>query len=586
MNYFRFIIKWGFFCSIWIAVLAMLMLFYFYKSLPDLDDLKNKDELVVKINYNNSATISNSTNLYRNEVQYYELPRNLVNAIIAIEDRRFFSHIGIDYLGILRAFYVNHKKGHVVQGGSTITQQLAKLMFLSPKRNITRKIQEALLALQLEREFSKEQILTFYLNRAYFGAGNYGIKSAAKGYFGKDVSQLNLNESTILAGLLKAPSKYSPKNNKELAEKRAMIVLKSMIDAGFINQDHISEIDDDANYKIDHLQRLYFVDYVKSHFAEYIGSKYQNINFLNINTTLDEEIQEELENIIDDFVIRNQKKLDKSQIAVIIMAKEGAILAVIGGRDYQFSQFNRAFNAKRQTGSAFKSLVYLTAFDQGYNVDDIFTDQEVRYGSWLPQNYNKKFLGEVTLKEAFAKSLNSVAIQLGQKIGLKNIALTARKLGISSKIKEDDLTVILGSSELSLLEIVSAYGVIANGGRAVIPYMINDISDDNDNMIYQRYSSGLPQIIKDQSLLNIKDLLRQVVLNGTGSIVNKIGNNNLKEIYGKTGTSQNYRDAWFVGFDDRYVIGVWIGNDDNSSTNNISGGSLPAKLFGLIVDEI
>lgn len=586
MNYFRFIIKWGFFCSIWIAVLAMLMLFYFYKSLPDLDDLKNKDELVVKINYNNSATISNSTNLYRNEVQYYELPRNLVNAVIAIEDRRFFSHIGIDYLGILRAFYVNHKKGHVVQGGSTITQQLAKLMFLSPKRNITRKIQEALLALQLEREFSKEQILTFYLNRAYFGAGNYGIKSAAKGYFGKDVSQLNLNESTILAGLLKAPSKYSPKNNKELAEKRAMIVLKSMIDAGFINQDHISEIDDDANYKIDHLQRLYFVDYVKSHFAEYIGSKYQNLNFLNINTTLDEEIQEELENIIDDFVIRNQKKLDKSQIAVIIMAKEGAILAVIGGRDYQFSQFNRAFNAKRQTGSAFKSLVYLTAFDQGYNVDDIFIDQEVRYGSWLPQNYNKKFLGEVTLKEAFARSLNSVAIQLGQKIGLKNIALTARKLGISSKIKEDDLTVILGSSELSLLEIVSAYGVIANEGRAVIPYMINDISDDNDNMIYQRYSSGLPQIIKDQSLLNIKDLLRQVVLNGTGKVVNKIGNNNLKEIYGKTGTSQNYRDAWFVGFDDRYVIGVWIGNDDNSSTNNISGGSLPAKLFGLIVDEI
>jgi penicillin-binding protein 1A len=240
-------------------------------------------------------------------------------------------------------------------------------------------------------------------------------------------------------------------------------------------------------------------------------------------------------------------------------------------------------DAKRQPGSVFKTIVYLAAFENGAKIDDIMEDKEVTYGDWLPQNYNGKYFGEVTLKEAFAKSLNSVAINLGKKVGGTNVKNMARKLGVISDITENDLTIMLGSSELSLLEVVSVYGSIANDGAPVIPYFINEISDKKGNIIYERYSSGLPQVISDQSLVNIKELLREVVTEGTGRVISRIGDNDSKLIYGKTGTSQNYRDAWFVGFDEDKVVGVWIGNDDNSPTKNISGGSLPAELFGEII---
>ena len=583
MNNIRFIIKWGFFCSIWIAIFGVLALFYFYKGLPDLNELQKQQGKVVQIRYSNEQLINNVGGTYNNEINYYELPRDLVNAVVAIEDRRFFDHVGVDFLGIVRAFYMNYKKGRVVQGGSTITQQLAKLMFLTPKRTLKRKIEEALLAIQLERKFSKEEILTFYLNKAYFGAGNYGIKSAAKGYFGKKVADLNLNECAILAGLLKAPSKLSPKNNKKLAENRANIVLKAMIEENYVNENHISQIDDDPNYKIDHLQRLYFVDYVKQHYDEFLVTKNNKVSLINITSTMDETLQAKLEDVSDKFVKNNKKKLGQSQLAVIIMSKGGAILAMTGGRDYQFSQFNRAVDAKRQPGSLFKTIVYLSAFENGANIDDMMQDSAVQYGDWLPQNYNNKYFGDVTLKEAFAKSLNSVAINLGKKVGGRDVKKMARKLGVTSKINENDLTIMLGSNTLTLLEIVSVYGSIANDGSPVIPYFIQKMHDQNGRVIYERYSSGLPQVVSDQSLVNIKELLREVVKNGTGRVVNGIDDNESKLIYGKTGTSQNYRDAWFVGFDEDKVVGVWIGNDDNSPTKNISGGSLPAELFGEII---
>jgi len=581
----RFIIKWGFFCSIWIAIFGVLALFYFFKGLPALDELRNDDTTIVQIGYSNGELISSAGGVYNNEIDYYELPRDLVNAVVSIEDRRFFDHGGVDFLGILRAVYINHKKGRVVQGGSTITQQLAKLMFLTPKRNLKRKIQEALLAVQLEKKFSKDEIITFYLNKAYFGAGNYGVKSAAKGYFGKKVKNLNLNECAILAGLLKAPSKLSPKNNKKLAEERANVVLKSMIEEGYLNESNIAQIDHDPDYKIDHLQRLYFADYVKKHYKEYLGKKSDKKGILQVKTTLDYDLQDGLENITDKFVRKNKSELKQSQLAVIVMSVDGAILAMTGGRDYQHSQFNRAVDAKRQPGSVFKTIVYLSAFEKGFKFDDVMEDKEVNFADWLPQNYNNKYFGDVTLKEAFAKSLNSVAINLGQKVGGSEVKKMARKLGVISDIDEDDLTIMLGSNELSLLEMVSVYGSIANDGSPVIPYSINEISNKKNQLIYQRHSSGLPQVVKDSSLEDIKELLQEVVKTGTGRVVSQIGNNNSKMIYGKTGTSQNYRDAWFVGFDENYVVGVWIGNDDNSPTNNISGGSLPAELFGEIISS-
>jgi penicillin-binding protein 1A len=582
MKFFKFIVKWVFFFSIWIAIFATLALFYYLKDLPSLSDLEAKNgKQIVQINYANSARITNRGEIYSSEINYYELPQNLVNAVIATEDRRFFSHHGVDIFGILRATYVNHEAGRIVQGGSTITQQLAKLLFLNSDRNFKRKIQEVLLAVQLERNFTKEQILNFYLNRAYFGSGSYGIGNAAKHYFGKEVSQLNLNECALLAGLLKAPSKFSPKNNQTLAESRANVVIKNMIDAGFLDEKNLTQLDENTSYKIDHSQRLYFADFVFEQFGEFLPPKKSPENLLKITSTLDEKIQENLEDILDEFSKKNSAKIDEAQIAVVVMKKDGAILAMSGGKDYQQSQFNRAAAAKRQAGSAFKTFVYLAAFEKGFAADDVMTDKKINVGAWLPDNYESRYLGEVTLQQAFANSLNSVAVQLAQKVGGNAVESMARKCGILSKIDKNDPTIALGTSEVSLLELTSAYATIAGNGAPVIPYAILEIKNAADQTLFERQSSGFEPIFSPESADKIKKVLRQVVQNGTGKNANVAEN-----IYGKTGTSQNFRDAWFVGFNDDLVIGVWLGNDDNSPTNKITGGSLPASLFAQIIERV
>ncbi|MBP7709897.1 MAG: PBP1A family penicillin-binding protein [Rickettsiales bacterium] len=582
MKFFKFILKWGFFFSIWIAIFATLALFYYFKDLPSLSDLEAQNgKQIVQINYANEARITNRGEIYSSEVSYYELPQHLINAVVATEDRRFFNHHGVDLFGILRASYVNHSAGRIVQGGSTITQQLAKLLFLDPERTVKRKIQEILLAVQLERNFTKEQILTFYLNRAYFGSGSYGVGNAAKHYFGKDVSRLSLNEAALLAGVLKAPSKLSPKNNRELAEDRASIVIKNMIDAGFLDQKSLKQLDQDPSYKIDHSQKLYFADFVFDSVGDFLPESASSENLLKITSTLDEEIQEKLENISDKFVEKNSKKLGKSQIAVVVMNKGGAVLAMSGGTDYQQSQFNRAVTAKRQAGSAFKTFVYLAAFESGMNVDDVLEDKKTNVGTWLPENYENRYLGEVTLRQAFANSLNSIAVQLGRKAGGGAVAEMASACGIVSKIDKNDPTIALGTTEVSLLELTGAYATIANDGAPVIPYAILEVKNAADESLYKRESSGFDAVISAESQQKIKEVLRAVVEEGTGKNANVA-----KNIYGKTGTSQNFRDAWFVGFSDDYVIGVWIGNDDNSATNKITGGSLPAILFAEVIENI
>ena len=566
----------------------MFVVFYYFKDLPNLAEFEDKNNNhVVQINYSNGNKLKSFGQIYDSEISYDQLPQNLINAVIATEDRRFFHHKGVDLIGITRAFYVNYREGRVVQGGSTISQQLAKMMFLSSDRNFKRKIQEALLAIQLERKFSKEQILLFYLNRAYFGAGNYGVQKASKNYFNKDVKNLNLNESAILAGLLKAPSKFSPKNNKELAEERANIVLKNMIDAEFLDENYIVQIDEDANYDISQLQYFYFADYVYDQLSGYIDKDKLEEDLVIIEGTIDEELQGNLDNVLGKFITNNSEQIAKSQIAVIIMEKDGAIKAMSGGKDYQKSQFNRAIYSKRQAGSVFKTLVYLTAFEEGFSLNDTFTDKKINVGAWLPNNYNDKYFGEVTLKEAFAKSLNSVAVQLQKEVGGRKIAMWRFFLFkyalISSKIDVNDPTIALGTSEVTLLEITTAYATILGDGAPVIPYSVNSVKDGSGKVLFKRESSGFPQVVSPESIAQIKEAMAEVVKNGTGSAINRIGNNEDKNIYGKTGTSQNYRDAWFVGFDDKYVVGVWMGNDDNSPTQKITGGSLPAKLFGEII---
>ena len=582
MKFIKFIFKSCLFLSIWLAILGVVGVIYYFQDLPSLSDLETQNgQQIVQINYENGERIANRGQIYNSDISFYELPTNLINAVVATEDRRFFNHHGVDIFGIIRAFYVNHEAGKIVQGGSTITQQLAKLLFLNPDRNFKRKIQEVLLAVQLERNFTKEQILTFYLNRAYFGSGNYGVAAAAKHYFSKNVSQLDLNEAALLAGLLKAPSKLSPKNNKDLAESRANVVLSNMIDAGFLSQKDLSEITKDLNYKTDRAQRFYFSDFVHDQFPEFIEKNHLQQKVITIATTLDEKIQQKLEKTLDKFIENNTKKLDKAQIAAVVMKKDGAIVGMSGGNDYQKSQFNRAIYAKRQAGSAFKTFIYLAAFENGFKPSDIFEDKKVNIGAWLPENYNNHYLGDVTLRRAFAESLNSVAVQLAKKVGENSIISMARKCGIVSMIAKNDSTIALGTTEVSLLELTGAYATIANDGKPVIPYSIISITNAAQKIIYKRESSGFDAVFSKNSQVNIKDLLHQVVVSGTGKNANIADN-----IYGKTGTSQNFRDAWFVGFSDNYVVGIWIGNDDNSPTSQITGGSLPASLFAEVMKDI
>ena len=578
---FKIIAKIIIFLTILLVLSLGAIATYYCIGMPSLNDLENQNsKQIVRLNYDNQNLIINRSEIYQSEVSYYELPTNLVNAVIATEDRKFFSHGGIDYLAIIRAYFVNKQAGKIVQGGSTITQQLAKLLFLKPEKTFRRKVQEALLALQLEKNFSKEQILTFYLNRAYFGSNNYGIGNASKQYFNKEVAQLNIQESALLAGLLKAPSKISPKNNPELAKRRTRTVLKAMQECGYLDKNFANDDEKEDFFREDFGQRFYFADYAYQQIFEFINKENFQDKILKITTTLNEKLQNNLEEILNKFTKNNAEKLLNAQIAVVVMDKSGAVLALSGGNNYQQSQFNRAILAKRQAGSAFKTFLYLSAFQNGYKIDDVFEDKRVRVSNWLPDNYESRFLGEITLKRAFANSSNSVAVQLSKLVGAKKIAQTARLSGITSKIDEHDLTISLGTSQVSLFELTSAYATIANDGTPVIPYVISQISNQNDEILYQKTNAKLPKVFSASAIEAIKIALREVVESGTGKIANVNS-----EIYGKTGTSQNFRDAWFVGFDDEKIVGIWIGNDDNLPTQKITGGSLPAELFSKIMQN-
>ena len=582
MPIIKFIVKWGLILAVLASITIGIIIAYYCQGLPDIENLDRKsDKQIIQVNFSNNERITNFGDIYYDEVQFYELPQHLINAVVATEDRKFFSHCGVDVFAIIRASYVNHKAGKIVQGGSTITQQLAKLLFLNPERTLQRKVQEVILALQLERRFTKEQIITIYLNRAYFGSGNYGVASAAKFYFGKSVSDINLNEAALLAGLLKAPSKLSPKNNQDSAETRTNVVISSMIKAGFLDEKNIKEINKDISFKTNSSQKLYFADFVHDQFGEFLAKKDLDKKFISISTTLDERVQAKLEEAANQFVVENAKKIGKSQIAVVVMNKDGAILGMTGGKDYQQSQYNRAVSAKRQAGSVFKTFIYLAAFEHGFKPTDIFEDKKVNIGAWLPDNYEGKYFGKVDLKTAFANSLNSVSIQLAQKINRQDIADVASKLGIASPINKNDLTIALGTTEVSLYELTASFASIANDGKPVIPYAISAIKDEKGNELYSRESSGLPAVLSEQTQEYAKEILRAVVADGTGRKANISS-----QVLGKTGTSQSFRDAWFVGFDNDYVIGVWIGNDDNSATKKITGGSLPAELFARILKDL
>ncbi len=524
--------------------------------------------------------IAERGSFFGDEARLSELPSYVPQAVIAIEDRRFYRHFGIDPLGMARAMVTNLRAGRIVQGGSTLTQQLAKNLFLKPERTLWRKFQEAVLALWLESRFTKDEILQLYLNRVYFGSGAVGIEQAAKKFFNRSARDLTLGQAAMLAGALKAPSRYNPLRHPQLARKRARVVLKAMVEEGFITEKEAASALRTARAVKSSSYvpaTQYIVDWVLEQLPDLVGEVKQSIV---VETTLDYRIQKAAERAIVRTITAEGRRRRVSQGAMVVMDGSGAVKAMVGGRSYKRSQFNRAVHARRQPGSAFKPFVYLTAIEQGYTPDSVEDDSPVRIGDYRPENYGRKYYGPVTLRKALALSLNTVAVKLCVAVGPENVVMTANRLGITSPLKPV-ASLALGSSEVTLLELTSAYVPFSNGGRAVVPYVVTRITTRDGRVLYERRGSGLGQVISEEDLGAMNDMMRAVITSGTGRRARLKGH----EAGGKTGTSQDYRDAWFIGYTAQYTAGVWFGNDDNSPTRRVTGGSLPAQVWKSVMTE-
>lgn len=568
-------LKWSIAIGFWGFTLVSIYLLYVFHDLPDINNLDElKKERKVTILDHSGNVLGNFGDLYGHYIHYYEIPRNLRNAVIATEDRRFFEHFGVDVLGIIRAAYANFKAGHTVQGGSTITQQLAKIVFLSPKRTLKRKVQEALLALQLEYKYSKQQLLAIYLNRVYFGAGLYGIDAASKYYFGKNVTDLNLYESAIIAGLLKAPSRFSPTNNATLSGHRAYQVLLNMYEAGFINQKRLQSASKTPiaieTRMFGSIRRHYFTRWVFDQIPQYTDD---NESDLIVKTTLHLKFQRVAEQVLQNKLKTISSTRNVEQGAVVMLGREGNIIAMVGGKDFDVSPFNRATQAKRQPGSSFKLFVYITAMEAGYTPEDKIKDEELYFKDWNPGNYHKNYLGLITLEEAFKKSVNTVAIRLTQEVGVGNVINTARKLGLKEPI-DYNLSIALGTASVSLLELTAAYSTVANEGYYTPPYTIQYIKKaKRDEFLYMRPPVEPVKVISNRAVHYMDRLLAETVKSGTA----KYARSKFR-IAGKTGTSQDWRDAWFLGYTSDVTIGVWLGNDDYTPTKRVSGGTFPTFI--------
>jgi penicillin-binding protein 1A len=504
-----------------------------------------------------------------------EVPPYLPKAFVAIEDRRFYEHFGIDPIGLARAMVNNLRRTGGVQGGSTLTQQLAKNLFLTQERTAARKIQEAILALWLERTYSKDQILELYLNRVYFGSGAYGVEAAAQRYFNKSARSVTIAEAAMLAGLVQAPSRLAPNRNPEAAEKRAQLVIAAMADQGLISQNAAKTAlvaPAEASERIGAGSVNYAADYVMDVLDDFIGAIEGDVTVL---TTIDTKLQSSAESILVEALAAQGAKQGVSQGAVVSMASDGGIRALIGGRDYTKSQFNRATAAKRQPGSAFKPFVYLAALEKGLTPDTIRDDSPVSFKGWEPENYSRSYRGPVTLQTALAHSLNTIAARLINEVTPREVIRTAQRLGINSAL-QSNLSLALGTSEVTPVELTAAYATFANGGQSVLPYVIREVKSSAGKVIYARAATSFGPVIQPQPLSMMNAMLHQVMVSGTGAKANIPG----WEVGGKSGTTQDFRDAWFVGYTARLVTSVWLGNDDNSAMKRVAGSGLPAEIWG------
>jgi 1A family penicillin-binding protein len=507
-----------------------------------------------------------------------DLPPHLAKTVVAIEDRRFHDHSGVDLRGLIRAAWRNTRAGATREGGSTITQQLARLMFLSQERTLKRKVQEAMLAVWLEHQLPKDEILVRYLNTAYFGAGAYGVDAAAKRYFGKAAKDLSLAEAAMLAGLVRAPSQLAPHRNLDGARERAEVVLQAMAEGGFITR-----AEADAARASPATLRLppetppganYFVDVVAADVRRLVGAGPAD---LALRTTLDRDLQKLAEEVIGKRLDAEGGARNVGQAALVALAPDGAILALVGGRDYGESQFNRATQAKRQPGSLFKLFVYQAAFEKGFSPQSVLVDRPVQIGDWEPQNANGRFRGAVNLRTAFANSINTIAAQLADEVGVDSVIAAAKRMGVQSELPAVP-SLALGSAEVTLMEMTRAFAGIA-AGAPVEPYAVQAVRA-REQALYTR--PAVPAQSRDAGFTRaaMLDLLTAVVREGTGKAARLP-----IPVAGKTGTTQDYRDAWFVGFTPEIVVGAWVGNDDNSPTKGVTGGDMPARIWRDFVSQ-
>ncbi len=560
---------------------GLLWVFYCFITLPDLSGLGNKTRVPsISVLDDNKIIMGSSGDVYAGSVNYNDISENLINAVVVIEDKRFYDHFGIDIKGILRATFYNIKEARYAQGASTITQQLSKLIFLNSEKTLSRKLRELIIAFYLEYKFTKEDIITMYLNRAYFGSGLYGVKAASRRYFSKLPENLNLVESAILAGTLKAPSKLSFLVNKDLNIKRAKLIINLLH-----IEKIISRVEKSLAYKdldlisikknSEQVRARYFIDWIYTLTPnEILRSKKD----LLIKSTLSSRLQKIVNDVVDSKLEITNKNI---QVAVIVMNYDGAVKAMKGGKDWKISKFNRATQSKRQVGSIFKTYVYLAALNKGTSINDTILDTPIVNEEWSPKNFGNKYDGKISIKRAFAKSSNVAAVKLSNLIGRDSIIEQVRKLGITSKIP-NELSMPLGVSAMSLLEVVGSYVPLCGEGKPIIPYGIEEINLRNGDSYWKRVKPERKKIIRNNVNKNIKKLLREVIVEGTGKQLSKLP----FTVLGKTGTTQNNRDAWFIGCSKGFVIGVWNGRDDDKSMKNVYGSTLPLSIYKNIAERI
>jgi penicillin-binding protein 1A len=594
----RLSIKWVIFrlfltMAIWVMCLGGMGVLWFSYDLPDISRLQaTARRPSVTIMTQDGSIIGTYGDLYEDMIRVQELSPYIPQALMAIEDRRFYSHFGVDIIGLVRAAYTNYRADRVVQGGSTITQQLAKNFLMTQglyshnDRSLRRKIQEAIMAVWLEWHFSKDQIMTIYLNRVYFGSGTYGVDAAAHKYFKKSARQISVYEAAVIAGLLKAPSRYSPTAHPERSRARAKVVLDQMQEAGYIRSADEAFRQGDTAYQADTSSRgngyQFFADWVYDSISNYVTIANKD---LVVITTLDLSMQKKAEDATLNLLEDMGKELKTSEIAMVAMTPNGAVRAMVGGKSYRGSQFNRVTQALRQAGSAWKPFVYLAALEYGMSPETRISDEPITIGTWTPRNFRThrpRYLegDDWSLEEALAKSVNTVAVRIAHQIGTKRIAETARRLGINGKIVTD-LSMALGTTELTLLDLTAAFGTFANKGISVWPYGILAIKDKAGFVLYQRENESGSPVIDLKYVKQMNRMLTGVVNNGTGRAA-KLS----FPVAGKSGSNGDI-DAWFVGYTPDLVAGVWTGNDNNKPMNKIStGGRLPARAWAAFMKSV